>query len=652
TSITIPGSVISIGHGAFESCINLTSVTIPDSVTSIGNSAFYCCRSLTSVSIGNGVTSIGNEAFNGCTSLTSINVDENNTKYSSVDGVLFNKNKTVLIQCPAGKTDNNYVVPDSVTNIGDYAFYICRNLKIITIPDSVTSIGNYAFYKCTNLISVSIGNSVTSIGNEAFNGCTSLTSITIPNSVTSIGNFAFEECSNLTSITISDSVKNIGKWAFCCCTNLTTVTIGNGVTNIGNSAFYKCSSLSDVYYRGLLSDWDKIVIGSNNDCLINANISHLCTYGDWVTNSESTCTEEGFRSKKCVVCGDVVTEVLKVTGHNYSKEWTIDKVATCTEAGSKSHHCTVCGDKTDITVIEATGHNYVLSDILSEHPHTITHTCSYCGDEKTEASVTSSCVECNFTITPIDSSSYKLVSYIGTETDVVIPATYNERAITTIAVGCFKDNTEITFIKIGDNVTNIGSLAFMNCSSLENVIIPASVSSIGTQAFYGFTGTIYCVKGSYAYEYAIANGIKYEILGAEVSEEPIQDTKDTTVDYDNSLIYTTVENCSDINEILGLSDSAIAIAKASYIYGNTEFYGTGTVITVFDGSEYVGEFTLVVSGDINGDSVCDVLDCYMSDLAANGHTTLIGVYEMAADSNSDGTVDVNDYQAIVNKAVC
>jgi len=200
TSVTIPNSVTSIGDGAFYCCRSLTSLTIPNSVTSIGNFAFFCCTGLTSVTIPNSVTSIGDGAFSGCSCLTSINVASDNSNYCSVDGVLFNKDKTTLIQYPGAK-QGAYTIPNSVTSIGDWAFYYCSGLTSVTIPNSVTSIGNSAFSGCSGLQSIKIPNSVTSIGAWAFSDCTGLTSVTIPNSVTSIGNGAFAYCSGLTSVT-------------------------------------------------------------------------------------------------------------------------------------------------------------------------------------------------------------------------------------------------------------------------------------------------------------------------------------------------------------------------------------------------------------------------------------------------------------------
>ncbi|MDB4388805.1 leucine-rich repeat domain-containing protein [Akkermansiaceae bacterium] len=301
TSITIPDDVSSIGERAFFNCTSLTSISIPDGVTSIGESGFLACRSLTSITIPDSVTSIGDWAFSGCgltritipdsvtsiwrsafygcTSLTTIEVGAANVNYTDVNGVLFNKEKTLLHTYPADKTGDNYVIPDGVTSIGDWAFRRCTSLTSITIPDGVTSIGKNAFdktrisYDYTDnrlnylfsrsgqiaylidgsnasgsvIIPTSVnGAQIKLIADDAFNRCTNLTSITIPDGVTSIGLRSFFRCTNLTSITIGDGVTSIGRSAFGGCKSLTSITIPNSVTNIGIAAFGNCDSLTSI----------------------------------------------------------------------------------------------------------------------------------------------------------------------------------------------------------------------------------------------------------------------------------------------------------------------------------------------------------------------------------------------------------------------
>lgn len=237
TNVSISNSVTSIGDHAFYGCDSLTSIDIPSSVINIGDLAFYGCDSLTSVMIHGSVTNIGDWAFCYCSSLTEIIVNENNTCYSSEDGVLFDKNKTQLIQYPAGKSEDYYSIPNGITSIADYAFFFCSSLTRVDIPNSITSIGKYAFSGCAALTSMSIPSSVTSIGDSTFCGCLSLKSVTIPDSVINIESCAFLYCSNLKIVTIPDSVTNIGNNAFSNCSSLTSVTIPDSVTNIADHAF-------------------------------------------------------------------------------------------------------------------------------------------------------------------------------------------------------------------------------------------------------------------------------------------------------------------------------------------------------------------------------------------------------------------------------
>jgi hypothetical protein len=215
-------------------------------VTSIADEAFESAP-LTCVIIPNSVTNVGNYAFALCTSLTNISVDASNPAYSSLSGVLFDNEQVTLLQFPGG-LGGSYSIPNSVTSVGEGAFFGCESLTGVTIPNSVTNIGDEAFQICVGLTSVTIPNSVTSIGDYAFE-YTPLTSVIIPNSVTNIGDGSFADC-NLTSVSIPGSVTSIGDYAFYGCGSLTSVTIPNNVTNIGQDAFAVCSSLTSAYFQG------------------------------------------------------------------------------------------------------------------------------------------------------------------------------------------------------------------------------------------------------------------------------------------------------------------------------------------------------------------------------------------------------------------
>ena len=216
--------------GAFYACTNLTSVTIPYSVTNI-------------------VDTTSDGAFCGCSKLTAITVDTVNTIYSDINGVLFNKNQTTLVEYPLGNAAGNYTIPNSVVSIGASAFQ-CTALTNVTIGSSVKNIGGNAFSFCTSLTSVTIPDGVTNIGYEAFYECYHLTNVTFGNGLTSIGRSAFYACTNLTSVTIPNSVTSIGQDAFFNCNSLTSVMIPGSVTDIGEMAFANCTSLAGIYFLG------------------------------------------------------------------------------------------------------------------------------------------------------------------------------------------------------------------------------------------------------------------------------------------------------------------------------------------------------------------------------------------------------------------
>ncbi len=263
-SITIPATVTYDG--------------VAYSVTSIGEEAFSKCSSLTAINIPEGVTSIGSGAFYGCSSLTAIVVAEGNKVYDSRGGcnaIIETASNTLILGC------STTIIPESVTSIGEGAFFSCRGLTDITLPESsqLTSIGYIAFYDCSSLTAINIPEGVTSIGNWAFWGCSSLTAITLPEGVTSIGERAFDGCNSLTDIIVAEgnavydsrggcnaiietssnilitgcsatiipkSVTSIGDAAFSECSGLTAINIPEGVKSIGSNAFYNCRYIESI----------------------------------------------------------------------------------------------------------------------------------------------------------------------------------------------------------------------------------------------------------------------------------------------------------------------------------------------------------------------------------------------------------------------
>ena len=242
---------------AFCLCSSLTEIVIPNSVASIGDSAFLGCIFLTEIVIPNSVICLNVNPFIGWKG----KLESLSPSFVYEDNILFNKDKSRIISFRNQKL-TLYVIPNSVTSIGDRAFYDSRSLSNIVIPNSVTSIGDSAFEGCNSLGSLVIPNSVKNIGKGAFKWCKSLAEVVIPNSVTNIGEFAFCGCSSLADVVIPNSVTNIGKGTFANCSSLADVVIPDGVTSIGIEAFRDCSSLSSVVIPdGVTSIGDRAFCG-------------------------------------------------------------------------------------------------------------------------------------------------------------------------------------------------------------------------------------------------------------------------------------------------------------------------------------------------------------------------------------------------------
>ena len=472
-SVSIEDGVTSIGESAFDSCTSLTSVTIPNSVTSIGDSAFLRCASLISITIPNSVTSIGWRAFENCTSLTSIEVLENNKNYSSLDGVLFNKDKSKLITYPAGKADSEYAIPNSVTSIGYSAFENCTSLTSITIPNSVTSIGGSAFYGCTSLASITIPNDVTSIGYGVFQGCTRLTSITMPDSVTSIGEDAFRSCTSLTSITIPDSV-----------------------TSIGSFALYNCKSLTKVDYNGTVSQW-KSIKGYDN-------VSKIIKCTDGIFGNGNTVTIDNLKYK-------IYDDTASLVGYTDSPEnLVISKnisyegyTLNVTSIGDYAFYN--CTSLTSVTI----GNSVTSIGYETFHGCTSLTSVNYSGTKSQWKTIKigsyndklkNTFIKCtdgiigNGNTVTIDNLKYKiyddtatLVGYTDAPENLVISKNISYEgytlSVTSIGYSAFRGCTSLTSVTIPDSVISIGDRAFSWCTSLTSVTIPDSVTSIGDYAF-------------------------------------------------------------------------------------------------------------------------------------------------------------------------
>ena len=202
----------------------LTDIVLNKNLLFIERAAFDGCTSLTNITIPASVKNIGGYVFERCTQLKAIEVDGRNDKYQSIEGVLYEKAKNLLIRCPLAKSGR------------------------VDIPSNVQSIMKYAFYQCSSVTEISIPDGVTTIEEQTFGGCSSLQAIIMPeNTISLIDKFAFENCKQLKEITLKHGVKKIFWKAFAGCETLTCVELGEGTEMLGKEAFLNCTNLTDIY---------------------------------------------------------------------------------------------------------------------------------------------------------------------------------------------------------------------------------------------------------------------------------------------------------------------------------------------------------------------------------------------------------------------
>ena len=416
-------SVTSIGNDAFLNCSSLTSINIPNTITNISVYAFKGCSALTSINIPNSVTNIGNYAFSGCTTLTNLTVANDNPKYDSrnnCNAIIETASNALIVGC------KNTIIPNSVTVIGDYAFYGCSGLASINISNSVTDIGDNAFYGCSGLTSINIPNSVTHIGNYTFQNCTTLTSINIPNSVTTIGIGAFSgttwfenqpngivyaglvlykykgDMPDGTCLSIKEGTKSIAWSAFKDCSGLSTITIPNSIIFIYNNAFRNCTGLTT------------IIIPESVTC-INNNTFYGCNH---LTN---------------IVIPETVTSIGKYAFYGCSQLTSIDIPSMVTSIGSSAFQGCSALETINYNAISCSDFN------LEQNQHPF--------------------LNLNVSTVHIGNQVQRIPAYF----------TYGM--------------TKLTNINISDSVKVIGDYAFYGCSGLISTNIPKSVTTIGQCAF-------------------------------------------------------------------------------------------------------------------------------------------------------------------------
>ncbi len=511
-TLVLPDGLTYIGKFAFCHC-SITNVVLPDSVTSIGKCAFDECFSLQTVTLPANLEIIGDDAFNGCpltnytlsipgsvsligwsafsrNNLAAFDVDSDNEQYSSEDGVLFDKNKTILVAYPGYKADNSYEIPNTVETIQGYSFQGNHYVESVSIPDSVTDIGTGAFlgsritsivipngvtvieytvFAHSKLSSITIPDSVTTLNGDAFQGCP-LTSIEIPSSVTSVGQGCFEDCTSLSSVVINGSSTTMGGYVFRNCSSLTSVTLPGGLERIETGTFDGCSSLESI----VIPDSVKYV---SNHAFDGSGLNSIV-----IPDSVTSIGQFAFS----------YTPLTSVTlGSNVSSI-----------SNNAFEHCTDLSTVINKTMLPLTAGSSDYGSIAKYCTNLVGNVCidQHVGDFVVSYNDYSKCC----VLTKYVGSSDNLA--LGT---VVIDAA--NYAITDISGGALDDCVFLRTITIGDSVKTIPSNAFNKCTSLESITVSGTnlnyASVAGVLYDKGITKVMHYPEGKTDSTYVVPSSV-------------------------------------------------------------------------------------------------------------------------------------------------
>ena len=612
TGLTIGSGITVIGRNTFGGCSGITEVTIPDGVTTIGEYAFQVCG-FTQVVIPASVTSIAGNAFSNCENLTAFVVDEENTAFSTdAQGILYNKDKTVLVTAPC--KISSCVIPDTVITVGDYAFGYCPNLTELTLGNNVVTIGAYAFWLC-GMTEIHIPDSVTTIGDQAFAACDNMTVAILGNGVTTVGNFAFGNAP------------------------LTLLRLPGSIATIGSEAFR--DTLTTVIYCGTAEQWTQIENYTREYIFSNTLQFHDLQNGACIYCSAADEVEtEG-------TCGDNLTwsfadGVLTIsgTGDMWDYEWINDQTNSTpwsklviTEVRIEQGVTSIgkyafegCADLTSVTIAPSVSNigNYAFSECtgltaitIPEGVTTISQFAfAYCTG-LTQLVIPDS-------VTSVAEQAFRECSGL---TDLTIGT-----GITKIANYMFAFCDNLTCVSIPDGVTEIEYNAFQGCEALTQVRFPASIKTIGYESFKNcssLTTVIYCGTPSQWEEVSIMTYNNGFLLNAAMQ---YHDFQDGVCSYCGASCVDHVWN-----------DATCTAPKTCVVCGATE--GEALEHNYVDGvCSLCG--VEIIYGDANGDGEVDGKDLlllrrYMANYNfTTGESTIDA--EAGADANGDGTVNGKD----------
>ena len=534
------GEIVDCDETVTEAAI--PSVIRDKEVKRIAPYAFEDCNVLKRITIPSTLTGIGEQSFTSCSALESIEVDKSNSTYSSEKGVLFSKDKTSLYVYPSNKLDETYTIPNSVTYVYSFAFFVNKNIKNITIPENVEAIGKAAFFGCENIERIMIPKNVESIGSAAFSSCRSLktidvakdnpsyreidgalftsdmsiligypsgktdTTYIVPNGVKYVGDWVFSECYRLVNITLPDELLIIGGSAFYACTGLKSITIPNSVKYIGGIAFELCENIQTIT---IPSGVEEIGEETFMQCtsLKSINIPKSVTK---IGNSAFDCCDsltdvyyEGsssqWRSINIAEYNTALTSAnIHFNSHVHTYEGYTVTSPTCTEPGYTTHKCTSCDYSYNDSYIEPLGHNYteeVTAPTCTERGYT-TYTCSVCGD--------------SYKGSYVDPLGHNYKNGTCTRCGVKDPNYKPQANFTDVAAGsyCY----DAVQWAVANGITNGTDATHFspNAGCTRGQVVTFLWRAAGEPTVGGNVGFVDVTPGSYCYEavkWAVANGI-------------------------------------------------------------------------------------------------------------------------------------------------
>ncbi len=485
-SVTLATSTI-ISAYAFHSCRSLKTIVMPPKAQHIGVRAFDGCEALEYLQIPESVMQIGESAFSWCHSLVSIDVNDANPHYTSVDGILFDKDMTTLIRFPGKKDAKEYAIPSTVTSIANIAFNDCRMLEKIEIPSSVETIGNWAFDGCRSLNDIKIPTSVKTIGNGIFYGCKTLKNISIPDSIHYIEEFMFCECESLERISMPSSVTGIGANAFCGCGSLLATSIPASVTSIGAKAFFNCPMLRSIDMPqtvnsigadafGECRSLESITLPQMNAVEDRQFYNCRCLRSIIVPPTASSIGEEAFSGCSSLRSVTLPSSVTAIGKGVFDRCRSLQNIII--PKGRKAAFALMMDKKYRRRLQEEGEHQKYGDEELKS--------AKVSEDDIAEAWVDDFEVKYSRSRKRLLQGNWKLEKYIVREGTLMI------------CDWAFSDCKSLKAVKIANSVTVIGECAFHGCEALNSIIIPPTVTKIGWDAFSGCSAlkSIIVIKGS------------------------------------------------------------------------------------------------------------------------------------------------------------